>query len=237
MRYTKLLYWTVLEKATWLIMTWLMLLKKNISCLYWKEKMYPLKRSMSTDVIKMLRAMHQFNVWFHCHVCIHFFICIWNGHIMCLFYLICCLSSLLDRYFVLIGPQNYSWLEKNGFFLPHKCFLQLPPALLKICKSCKSCSTKGLCVCVCVCVCVCLELFGSCTIVVVVQNVKILTTFCLNDSCFKSNHLLFAHIPSPWWSWTILTLFCTEKSSQDFTCIDLLVSLLLWNGQEGTDIM
>ena len=42
-------------------------LLKNISFLYWKEKMYPLKRSMSTDIINMLRVTHQFSHWFHLH--------------------------------------------------------------------------------------------------------------------------------------------------------------------------
>ena len=67
----------------------------------------------------------------------------YNGH------LIRRLSSLLDTHFVSMGPRNYSWLEKNGFLLPDKCLHQLPPALLKICKSFKGCSTKR-CVCVCV---------------------------------------------------------------------------------------
>ena len=34
-------------------------------------------------------------------------------------------------------------------------------------------------------------------IVVAVQNVKMFTTLCPNDSSFKSDRLLFAHIPSP----------------------------------------
>ena len=57
--YTKLFYCTVLLKGAWLIMAWLMLLK-NISCLYSRQKVYPLKSSMSKDIINMLRATHQF---------------------------------------------------------------------------------------------------------------------------------------------------------------------------------
>ena len=45
----------------------LITLLKNISFLYWKEKMYPLKRSMSTDIINMLRPTHQFSHWFRPH--------------------------------------------------------------------------------------------------------------------------------------------------------------------------
>ena len=60
---------------------------------------------------------------------------------MCLFHLIQCLSSFLDRDFVSMDPRNYPWLE-NGFLLLQKCLCQLPPELLKICKSCKDCSTK-----------------------------------------------------------------------------------------------
>ena len=81
--------------------------------------------------------------------------CIRNGHIMRLFYLIRRLSSLLDTHFVSMDPRNYSWLEKNGFLLPDKCLCQLPPALLKICKSCKGCSRKR---------CVCRILLGSYTV-------------------------------------------------------------------------
>ena len=50
--------------------------------------------------------------------------CIRNVHIMCLFYLIRRLSSLLDTHFVSMDPRNYSWLEKNGFLLPDKCLHQ-----------------------------------------------------------------------------------------------------------------
>ena len=57
--------------------------------------------------------------------------------------------------FCLDGARNYSWLEKNGFPLPGKCLRQLPLALLKICKSCKCCSTKR---------CVCRKLLGSYTV-------------------------------------------------------------------------
>ena len=81
--------------------------------------------------------------------------CIRNGHIMLLFYLIRRLSSLLDTHFVSMDPRNYSWLEKNDFLLPDKCLRQIPPDLLKICKSCKGCSTKRY---------VCQKLLGSCTI-------------------------------------------------------------------------
>ena len=81
--------------------------------------------------------------------------CIRNGHIMRLFYLLRRLSSLLDTHFASMDPRNYPWLEKNGFLLPDKCLCQLPPVLLKICKSCKGCSTKR---------CECRKLFGSCTV-------------------------------------------------------------------------
>ena len=81
--------------------------------------------------------------------------CIRNRYIMRLFYLISCLSSLLDTHFVSMDPRNYSWLEKNGFLLPDKRLHQLLPALLKICKSCKGCSTKRY---------VCWKLLGSCTV-------------------------------------------------------------------------
>ena len=37
---------------------------------------------------------------------------------------------------------------------------------------------------------------GKTQIVVVVENVKIYTTLCLNDSSLESNRLLFAHIQS-----------------------------------------
>ena len=37
---------------------------------------------------------------------------------------------------------------------------------------------------------------GKTKIVVVVENVKIYTTLCLNDSSLESNRLLFAHIKS-----------------------------------------
>ena len=74
---------------------------------------------------------------------------------MLLFYLIRRLSSLLDTHFVSMDPRNYSWLEKNDFLLPDKCRRQIPPDLLKICKSCKGCSTKRY---------VCQKLLGSCTI-------------------------------------------------------------------------
>ena len=47
-----------------------------------------------------------------------------------------------DTHFVSMDPPNYSWFQKNGFLLPDKCLCQLPPTLLKICKSCKRCSTK-----------------------------------------------------------------------------------------------
>ena len=66
-------------------------------------------------------------------------------------------------------------------------------------------------------------------IMVLVQNVKIFTILCTNDWSFGRNRLLFAHIPSPWLFWTNFTLFCTEIGDQDFTYIELLVSLQLWN--------
>ena len=81
--------------------------------------------------------------------------CIRNWHIMRLFYLICRLSSLLDTHFVSRDHRNYSCLEKNGFLLPGKCLYQSPTALLKICKSCKGCSTKRY---------VCRKLLRSCTV-------------------------------------------------------------------------
>ena len=109
---------------------------------------------------------------------------------MHLFYLIRRLSSLLDTHFVSMVPRNYSWLEKNGFLLPDKCLHRLPPALLKICKSCKDCSTKR---------CVCVGNFSEAAqyIVVAVQNVKLFTTLSPNDLSFESNCLLFGHILSP----------------------------------------
>ena len=56
---TQSCFTAVLLKGTWLIMAWLIPLK-NISCLYSGQKVCPLKSSMSTDVINMLRATHQF---------------------------------------------------------------------------------------------------------------------------------------------------------------------------------
>ena len=80
--------------------------------------------------------------------------CIWNGHIIHLFFLICCLPSLLKTHFVLMDPRNYSLLEKNGYLLPDKCLRQLPPALWKICESCKVAQQRD----------VYGKLLGSCTI-------------------------------------------------------------------------
>ena len=64
MCYIKLINWTISVKDMWLVMAWLMLLK-NIWCLQSKEKTYPLNRSMSTNLINMLRTTHQFNQCFH----------------------------------------------------------------------------------------------------------------------------------------------------------------------------
>ena len=134
---------------------------------------------MSTDFINWLRAIHQFNHWFHHHAVFE----------MYLFYLIRCLSSWLGKHFVLMDPRSYSWLEKNGFHLRDKCLHHLPPALLKMCNSCKDCSTK---------ICLCQKLLGSCTIYcgcgAKCQNIY---SLCPNDSSFESNCLLYAHIPSP----------------------------------------
>ena len=103
--------------------------------------MYPLKRSMSTDIINMLRQKTPIQLLVPSSYCIR------NEHIIRLLYLIRRLSSLLDTHFVSMDPRNYSWLEKNGLLLPDKAKRQLPPALLKIRMSCKSYSTKR-CVCV-----------------------------------------------------------------------------------------
>ena len=140
---------------------------------------------------------------------------------MLLFYLIRRLSSLLDTHFVSMDPRNYSWLEKNDFLLPDKCLCQIPLDFLKICKSCKGCSTKRY-------------VYQNTSwklhnVMVLVQNVKIFTTLCTNDWSFERNRLLFVHISSPWLFWTNFTLFCTEIGDQGFTYIELLVSLQLWN--------
>lgn len=149
MRYIKLTYRTFLEKAPWLVTTWLMLL--YISCMYLNEKMYPLKCSLSTDIINMFHTVNQFNHWFRCHN-------VFEIGIKCacsIYDLFHHSSSLLDTHFVLIVARNYSWLEKNGFLLPDKYLRLLAPAFLKICKSYKSCSTKRY---------VCQKLLRSCTI-------------------------------------------------------------------------
>ena len=126
-----------------------------------------------------------------CHIPIQALVlssyCIRNGHIMCLFYLTRCLSSLLDIHFVSMDPRNYFQLEKNGFILPEKCLRHLPPVLLKICKLCKCYSEKR-------CVCVRNLLEAAQDLVVAVKNVKIFTTLWPDDSSSVSNRLLFAHI-------------------------------------------
>ena len=92
---------------------------------------------------------------------------------MRLLYLIRRLSSVLNTHFVSVDPRNYSGLENNGFLLSDKCLRQLPPALLKICKSCKGCSAKR---------CVCWNFLEAAQYIVVeVQNIKIFTTLCLNE--------------------------------------------------------
>lgn len=109
----------------------------NMSCLYSKVKIYPLKHSMSADIIKMLGTTHQSMVSLS--------YCIRNEHIICPFYLIGRLSSLSDTRFLLMDTRNYSWFEKNAFLLLDKFLRQLPQVHLQICKSCKDCSKRCVC--------------------------------------------------------------------------------------------
>ena len=120
---------------------------EEISCLYWKEKIYTLKRSMSTICIMSTTQYHQY-VRYHTltQLLVPSPYCVWNRHIMCLFNLIRCLSSLMNTHFVSMYSRNYFWLEKNDFLLPEKCLRQLPLALLKIWQSCKGFSKKDACV-------------------------------------------------------------------------------------------
>ena len=56
--------------------------------------------------------------------------CVRNGHIMRMYYLVRCLSSLLNAFFQPMGPTSYGWEDNNGFPLPKKFLRKIPKHLI-----------------------------------------------------------------------------------------------------------
>ena len=81
-------------------------------------------------------------------------ICIRNGHIPRMFYLVRRFTSLLNRHFVPMDPLCYGWEVKNGYLLPKKYLREIPKYLIATC-GCKECISKN---------CSCKRNFTKCTI-------------------------------------------------------------------------